>query len=352
MSAIAELKALANLDSKPFESGASKVKSAAGGMVGSLKGIAGAVGAAFSVAAITSFGKQLMTEAATIKRAADALGVGVGQMDALGDAAAETGASSQGFQEKLVKLADSQEEAVKGNKEAAESFARLGISVDDLTQLSPDKLLERVAMGAQKDATAVSDLNNVMGKGAATEYYSVLQKIAQNGLPAVNAATEESIKRFAEMESQYQRIKDKIGEAFMGAVVGTVKLFGGFKGGQAEDSSGIMAQNKDILRMRGLEEERTKKREAGITKAYDSEKKRIDSIEERKRKGIDSISVDAPKAADSMARFGGMIGNQMPMGGGVLQRQLKELEVIAEYTKEMAKSTEQTNKDLAEYMGD
>jgi hypothetical protein len=155
--------------------------------------------------------------------------------------------------------------------------------------------LQRIAVGAQKDGSAISDLNNIMGKGAAQEYMSVLKQIAKDGLPAVDASVEQSIKKFAELESQYQKIKDKIGELFMAAVVGTVKAFGGFKPTQKDDAAEIEAINRKILRERELQDQAAKiKKEA----ADDISKKEMENAEKINKKRSELIE----KEADDIAK--------------------------------------------------
>jgi hypothetical protein len=380
MSAIAELKAISTLDSTKFQAGASqaansagKMQKAVGGIGGvgksvmsSLAGIASAVGVAFSVAAVVGFGKALATEASQLKRTADAIGIGVGMMDKLGDAAEATGASSEGFQQKITKLVDSQEEAVKGNQDAIDSFQRLGVSVDELTTLAPDQLLKLVADGAQKDASAISDLNNIMGKGAAQEYYAVLKNIAQDGLPTVDKSVEASIKKFAELESKYKIIKDKIGELFMGAVVGTVQAFGGMKDTAKDDASGIEAQNRRFQKEKGLALELAnvrkeasdklaakeladaKKLQEQVSKLQlRSDEKRMELLAAQEEK-IADITVSPVQARNSLESIGGSLGGPTQQGGAQLlaERQLKQQEIIAEISKQIAKNSADTFKAI------
>lgn len=340
--AIAELKARATMDKSQFDSALGSMKSGIGGIASPLKALGGMVGAAFSVGAVVAFGKALAAEASQTKRMSDGIGVSVGMLDELGDMAERAGASGEGFQQKIARLVDTQEEAAKGNKEAAESFARLGISVGDLTKLSPEQLLERVAIGAQNDATAISDLNNVMGKGAGTEFYSTLKKIAQDGLPAVDASVEESIKRFAELESKYQSIKDTIGEVFMKSVVGTVQFFGGMKDSPSGDSD-IEQRNKEIMRRRGLEEARNQQRQEALNKINLDKAKKEQALADKRGNSLDKITVGGPKTSDSLARIGGMVGLGVDNSArAIAERQLKEAEIMADYMRDMAKVQEET----------
>lgn len=366
MSAFAELKAIADLDTKGFESGKNKINSATGSMVSGLGKIAGAVGAAFSIAAVANFGKQLMSEAASTKRMAESLGIGVGMMDALGDAAESTGASSEGFIQKIAKLSDSQEEAVKGNKESIESFARLGVTMDELVSLAPDKLLEQVAKGAQNDATAISDLNNVMGKGAAGEFYATLQKIGKDGLPAVDASVQKSIEQFAALESKYKQIKDRIGELFM---IGAVKVGAALGLTATPKAQDEFAQfNRETIRRRGLEQElisqkesaaekqRIKDKDAAVKLADAISKIRMKATEKeeaiiaKRDEALGKITVTGATSRNSIEAIGGSLSSGGISSGlpkQLLEKQLKELEIIKEATKEMVAAQNETSQEIA-----
>jgi hypothetical protein len=316
-------------------------KGTGGGVPGGLPGVGKLAGGIFAVAAVIEGAKAianytlaLAEESLQAERTAKTLGISAGTLDELKDAAERTGASGEGFVAKLVKLVDSQESAILGNKGAAESFKRLGISVQDLTSLTPEKLFERVAQGARSDGAAISDLNNVMGKGAANEFSEVLKDIGANGLPGMNAQVDQSIHQFAEMEKKIISIKDKFKDMFM---AGAVKI-GQIIGLAPSDEEDRKRQEKEAYdnfvknreRLKQLAEERKKAQQEDVVKV---EKR----AEKAKEDALKSITVDAPKASDQFARLGAMIGGgAADRTRGAVERQIKVAEAIKKINEDMA----------------
>lgn len=347
----AELKAIASLDNKQFQLGIAQMRDSVGKFTsGSLKDVGKMIGGAFAVGAVMNFGKVLMQEAAANERFARSVGISAGMLDELGDKAAETGADAEGFKGKIVKLVDSQEKAVTGDSKMVEAFKKLGVSMDDLTSKTPDELLLAVAKGAEKDATAIHNLNEVMGKGAAGEYGATLKDIAKNGLPAVSAAVDDSIAKFAMLHKNFEILKDSIGHTFMEYASTAMNKLMGLSDSDVENEKWAADQDRRKKNQERLAELRRQHQEAVALVKSEGQQKENEVIK-RRDKAIEAITVSAPKAADSMAAYGRSIGGQGATTG-IEERQLKELEIIAKTTEELADIQKDTNKKLAELGGE
>jgi hypothetical protein len=341
----AELKAVASLETSQFEAGANRISTSTGAMSESIKNIGAKIGAAFTIGAIVGFGKQMMQGQAMLERFSKTVGISAGMLDELGDKAAETGADAAGFQMKIVKMIEAQEKAVTGDVKMVEAFSKLGVSMQELTNSTPEKLLELVAKGAQDDATAIHNLNEIMGKGAAAEYGATLKDIAINGLPKVSKEAENAAKQFANINKQYEILKDKIGHGFMKAAVNVANFVG--LGSESEIQSQLDKEQRSraaqaSARLKDLRDQQQALVDKVKLEGSDKEK----TILDKRKKAIDSITVSAPTASDSLAAYGRMIGSQNYGASGVAERQLKELEIIAESTKELTKIQDDTNKKI------
>ena len=331
-----ELKAIATLENKQFQAGIAEIDQSVSKFgAGALKQIGGMIGGAFAVGAIINFGHHLMQESATAERFARTIGMSSNMLHELGTIAVKTGADADGFSQKIVKMLEAQDKATTGDKELVKAFSNLGVSMQDLTSLTPDELLLKVADGAQKDSTAIHDLNLVMGKGAAGEYGAALKDIANNGLPAIDKAAEDATRSLAAMNAQYEGIKNKVSDKIKGALVDAWNFW--IPGAQDEASQKSAQADKqraaqNAARLAGLQQEHN----AAIAAISLDATEKTDKSERRKQHDLDNITVQAPRASDSMAAYGRMIGGQFQGSGGVAERQLKELEIIAKYAEEQA----------------
>jgi len=162
------------------------------------------VGRALKAAAQASmeFGSQ-------IKDLAAQTGLGTEQVQVLGRVAAQNGSSIEEMGRALIKLTKSSEEAALGNKALAERFARLGIDVNKLKTLAPEKQMERLglAVNAAKDKqAALVDVMALIGQDAGpklmeslkklgTQGYDTLAKKAQAGGEVLSGSAIESLDR-------------------------------------------------------------------------------------------------------------------------------------------------------------
>lgn len=354
---IAELKAIASLDTKGFEAGAKNItrstKDAAGSLAplkSGLSSLAGRLGAVFSVAALGMYTKQMMTAATQVERTAAAIGMSAGQLNELNDMVQLTGASTDGFQSKLVKLQESQEKAILGDKNLIDAFRRLGITERDLMNMPLDQILVKVARGAQDAGGGVSELNEIMGRGTAAEYAAVLRDIAEQGMPAVTAATEREIAAAAALNTAWTSAGDAISDAFRGAVVSALQFV------RLIDDNEVLAQ-----RIWQQEQERDK-RDRESKRALAKERERMLNLKKAEilamhgtnvaeaqnaaAAAIEKITVSAPQAADRLARIGGMIGGQTSREKGAAERAAKAAEITAELDKKIAALNEKMAVDL------
>lgn len=362
MGAMAKLVSILSLDTKPFEKSSKDVASKAGGMQSSIGGVfesmtgislAGAgIGLAFVAGAVAvgKFAQATMQASADTKRLADASGVSSGFMSELGDMAEKTGVSAEGFQAKVAKLTENQEKAILGSKGQEEAFARLGISMSDLQTLAPDELLLRVAQGAQKSGSSMSDLNAVLGKGAGAEFGATLKELAENGLPAVADSTTTQINALAELNASWMSLKDQVGDYGRQALVvlgqGLGLIESDYALQQKAEAEAEKRHTASIRRSQELAQQRSKdiqaKRDAESAKGQEQ----IQAVKKDLEKSVLDITVSPAKASDRLSAIGGVVGFQQSKERGLIERQIKEQELLRKSSEKIEELTKATNKAL------
>lgn len=112
---------------------------------GFTKSFAGQLAGVFAVQKVAGFFSGMIDGFAKIEEASQRLGVSIERTQMLEYAARQTGFGIDALRSAMNKLTKTAGEAATGNKQAAETFALLGIEVDDLRNLTPDQMLDKVA---------------------------------------------------------------------------------------------------------------------------------------------------------------------------------------------------------------
>lgn len=174
----------------------------------SLRSIAGPLAAAFSVASVAAFTKQMIDVAGRLDDVSQQTGIAASRLSALGNAALLNGASADQMNSALVKLNRSISEAAGGSKQQQEAFKALGISMGDIEKMSPEEVLYAIADafagandGANKTAIAVA----LLGKSGAELIPTLNQGSA--ALKGFNSSfTDEQIKLLAQTGDNIDKI--------------------------------------------------------------------------------------------------------------------------------------------------
>ena len=118
------------------------------GSLGALAGIQG-------VRALSNMARESIRAADEIGKTADRIGFAVEAFQELKFAAMQTGVSLSDFNQAMTALVRRSGEAIRGNASYVKAFEDLGISIEELRNLSPDQLLNRVADAVSR---AVADV--------------------------------------------------------------------------------------------------------------------------------------------------------------------------------------------------
>jgi len=332
--ATAELRARATLDGSQFTS-------AVGAMGGAMSKFSQLLTVGGIVAGIGLVAKKLWDatcEAAKfgkeITDAAKNLGITAASMMEFNNAASLEGKSTDLIASKLFKLADSQQEALMGNKELQESFKLLGISIGDLASKDVGQLMRMMGENAEKSGGSIKALNDILGGGAAREMLDVFEKMKSGGTTSIVNANDLATLR--NMEDGLNKIATRWKEVKTTFSAGIARLFG--FGASDEQLQKEEERRKQInkLQQEGIRQAR----KADLTKQITQEKTKIKEVD------LSGIKVAPVTAADAMAKIGAFTGGQANTSKQILERQeqvmKKQLEVAEANREHLKKIAEQT----------
>lgn len=153
------------------------------------RNLGGILAGAFSFNAIAQQFSAALSQAGQLQDLSDAFGVSAEAIQRIGNAAAESGGSLQDVGRALAKIGLGAQQAFNGNEQLASSFAAIGVSGQDLINLSPEQLFYRLAAAMNDGSLAGKDLavaKDLLGRGFAT--LMPVLKMTEDQIRAVGAA--------------------------------------------------------------------------------------------------------------------------------------------------------------------
>ena len=157
-----------------FDSGLGKLR----GKLGAFKrdqesafaGLGTKLAGALTFGALAGGVKSLIDFGGALRDSADAVNMNVEALQELHYAFGQSGATGEQVDKALVKLNDSLAAARGGNEAMIASFAKLGVTWEDLHRLTPDELLMKMAAGFKEStdpAAALAAVLDTLGKSGA-----------------------------------------------------------------------------------------------------------------------------------------------------------------------------------------
>ncbi len=163
---------------------------AIGGVAGLVGGaVVGAVGAAIDAVSnlVNSYGEL----GGRLTDMSDRTGLSTETLGELDYAATKSGTSLEALEGGLAKMGNKLVDAAAGSKTARAAFTTLGLSVEDLSQLSPDKQFERIAQAISEiddPAARTAAAMDVFGKSGAD-----LLPLMKDGAEGIQAFRDEAV---------------------------------------------------------------------------------------------------------------------------------------------------------------
>ena len=188
MAAVAKLKALLGLDTKEYRAKMRTATRQTQGFKTDLASVGAALGAAFSIRAITQATRAIMRFGSTLSDLADRAGVSTDTFQALEVAAIRAGSSPEKITNALSRLAISVGEAQKGTKTYVDWLKAVGVEVSEVESLSMEEIFTKVARTASTAARGSEEFAaamQIIGARSGKDLIEVLRSISDEGLPAL-----------------------------------------------------------------------------------------------------------------------------------------------------------------------
>jgi hypothetical protein len=213
------------------------VQSNISSLQGTLRGIAGPLAAAFSIAGIAAFSKSLIDAADRLAEISQKTGVAAGTLSALSNAAKMNGVDMEGLGSSMVRLNRAISEATSGSKEQIQAFAAIGIAQEELKKLSTEEVFYRIA-----DAFAESE----DGAGKTAVAMALLGKSGAELIPTLNMGRAELQKFSATFSTEFVNAANEFNDN-IDRIIQSVKSLG------ADALTPVITElNKFILYLRSI----------------------------------------------------------------------------------------------------
>lgn len=186
MAAIAQLKAVLGMDSKEFKAGMKSATKDTSTFQSQIASVGKMLAGAFSVGAIISFSKSIITWASDISEAAQNAGVLTSEMMALNQVALQGGLNVDEMRRMLSILQVELGNAAEGQETSRKKFEDLGLSIEELATLDPASMFQKVAQAAIDSGKPIQALADIFGTKMGPKALAAIKDLAENGLPKVS----------------------------------------------------------------------------------------------------------------------------------------------------------------------
>lgn len=193
--ALREILAVFKVDTKDLDKGVKNSNKAVDGLGDMLRGLAAPLAAAFSGAAVVGFAHELVTTASAARDTADALGLGVRELQEWQHAASLSNIATEQVTTSITKLGQKIAQAKAGNSEMAKTFKALGVDVDEVSKIAEQSLgdaFEHVglALAGLEDNAQRTDLAMKLFEESGPKLFNLFKDGAE-GIEAMRKEVEE-----------------------------------------------------------------------------------------------------------------------------------------------------------------
>jgi len=262
MAAIAQLKAVLGLDSKAYKAGVRESVSATQSFQKTLAGLGRLMAGAFSVAAVISVTKKLVSFASEIQHTADNLGVTTDELQALNAIALKSGVSVEQVGKSLQKVKDAQGNLAAGGEDAkrfADSLNVLKINSNAFVSASPAEALTMIGkamLEANNGAMEFSAMADILGDRTGPKLIAMLNELGQTDIEKTiqkmrdlgYVIDKEIVQKLEAASTKFDLMKLRATAAYATSIQATSDFLAGARG--AYGRSGFWGDNRSLFGMR------------------------------------------------------------------------------------------------------
>jgi hypothetical protein len=218
------IKTIFGVDTTLLDKGLDRAKNSVGKFS---KGVSKELGTAFSVAAIGFFFRKMTQDLDRIGKLA-ARGFSTDFVQDLAQAAELAGSDVEALIPQIVDLFKEINKGGEPSADITENVKLLGLELNNLKGLAPEELFKVIvqSMSEMDDKTKSAAAGMAIFKDGTGELKTVLQSLAQNGLPASARATSESIKAAENFNDSMTVLGRELTSVTAPALVWLTKAFG------------------------------------------------------------------------------------------------------------------------------
>jgi lambda family phage tail tape measure protein len=219
---LARLGVVLGIDTAQFTSGLQKAKQSLS-QIGDFAIKAGAVAGA----ALTAMTYKAMQFADEMSDLSDATGISIAKILQLSNASQRAGGNFEGGSKAITKFIQNIDAAASGSDAMQKSFAKAGVSLEDLANLSEAELIDRVSLGITKLGTESEKTGvkmDLFGKSMRTVKMDIFNKYIQEGTEEF-LQYEAAITAAANLTDKFERASNKLGLTFIKNVMPPLTKF-------------------------------------------------------------------------------------------------------------------------------
>lgn len=219
---VARLGVVLGLDTADFQKGLNRAKDSVANLANKIPALAAIGTAAFT--AMTVKALQFSDQMADLS---DATGLSIAKVLQLSNATERAGGNFEGGSKAITKFIQNIDAAVSGSDEMRDSFAKAGVSLNELANLSVEQLLNKTSQGIANigdEATQTGAKMDLFGKSMRLVSMEIFNDFIQQGTQEF-VKYESAIRAAADLNDKFERVSNKLGLTFIKSVIPPLTKF-------------------------------------------------------------------------------------------------------------------------------
>jgi hypothetical protein len=364
-------------NTRPFERKMDRAAGRAKQFKSKMAAVGKSIAGAFAIGAVVQFARSIINLGSQISDMVDQTGLSAQSFQALGMAARDAGASEQTLVNVMTRLRSAQGKVIDNDKLMADSFANLGMSMDEIAQMDTEQLFTAMAksfIDAGEGAKEWNAIAEIIGQKNMPKMLEVMRRLTNDGMPAMQAETEKLGQALEDdVLTQLDAVSDKLGhvgrkmQVFFANItldaVGGIEKMAAFLGAVSAVGLTEAVRQKDTGELFGPDPAAAAadKKKADEDLKEKQRKARVQALADARARdaGLDAGPDAGPGkagAAAKVARQRGPVSNLRRIGAGfgqapierLSQQQLAQLKKLVEISSKMYVADLQTADNTAQ----
>lgn len=311
------LKAMLGLDGKGFKAGISSAGKQVDSFAGKMSSVKNQLAGAFSAVAIANYSKEVVNLASHISDIAGQTGMSVSSWETISRVAGDAGVNIAKVENSMLKVRQSQYEALASGGLMADAWKTLGVSIDEVASLRTDELFQRMSdaiVQSNRGAAEMQAITEIIGERNAPMMLEIFNRIGTEGIYGIKKGLLEvgaifddelaaKLDGFADKMAQQSSTVQRIWGAALGwlgeRVEDTFAAFGAWSAGGTVNDVINARQSQNAARMKSIEDQKAAEQEA-LKASLNARLAAEDEVENKRIRSM--MDAHAKVVADETAR--------------------------------------------------